>query len=169
MRKLVFLLLIVIAAPMRAEKATFAGGCFWCMEALYQELDGVSSVVSGYMYGREVVEVAFDPSKITYGQLVDLFWRNIDPLDDTGQFCDKGDEYRAAIFWHGEEQRRLAELSRRNVRKRFGNAVTHVIEAGRFQRAQEYHQDYYKKNPVRYRFYRAGCGRDARLKRLWGR
>ena len=172
MRKVTFLILLLLTAPAYAAKATFAGGCFWCMEALFEKVGGVQAVVSGYTAEpshREVVEVTYDPSKITYGQLLDLYWRNVDPTDATGQFCDKGDEYLAAIFWHDEEQRRLAELSLRNVKKRFANVATEVLPAGAFHEAGAYHQDYYRKNPVRYRFYRAACGRDARLKRLWGR
>jgi len=168
------------------NKAVFAGGCFWCMESDFEKVPGVVSVVSGYTGGRverptyeqvsfgstghrEAVEVTYDPSKITYGQLVDFFWRNIDPLDASGQFCDKGESYRAAIFWASPEQRRIAELSLANAKKRFGKVATEVLPAGSFWRAEEYHQDYYKKNPVRYRFYRASCGRDARLKAVWGR
>jgi|SRR6185436_6533524 len=187
MRRL--LLVLLLAAPLHAAsfaKATFAGGCFWCMELPFEKLPGVVSVVSGYTGGtvanptyeqvslgytghREAVEVTYDPAKVTYGQLVDVFWRNVDPLDASGQFCDKGEQYRAAIFWHDAEQRRIAELSQRNVRKRFGSVETDVLPATRFYRAEEYHQDYYRKNPIRYRFYRAGCGRDARLKKVWGR
>ncbi len=185
MHKLAFLALLLIAAPLYAAKATFAGGCFWCMEPPFEKLNGVTSVVSGYTGGtkarpsyeevsagwtghREAVEITYDPKKITYGQLLDVFWRNIDPTDGQGQFCDKGREYLAAIFWHDEEQRRLAELSLRNAKKRFTYVATEVLPASAFYRAEEYHQDYYKKNPVRYRFYRAGCGRDAQLRRLWG-
>jgi len=188
MRRL--LLLLVLAIPIQAAplaKATFAGGCFWCMEPPFEKLAGVVSVVSGYTGGttenptyeqvslggtghREAVEVTYDPAKVTYGQLVDVFWRNVDPLDPSGQFCDKGQQYLAAIYWHDAEQRRIAELSLRNVKKRFSADVqTDVFPATRFYRAEEYHQDYYKKNPIRYRFYRAGCGRDARLKSVWGK
>ena len=183
------LTLALLAIPLHAAplaKATFAGGCFWCMEPPFEKLEGVVSVVSGYTGGamakptyeevsaggtghREAVEVTYDPKKITYGQLLDVFWRNVDPTDASGQFCDKGESYLSAIYWHDEEQRRLAELSLRNVKKRFSSVATDVLPADPFYRAEEYHQDYYKKNPVRYRFYRAGCGRDARLKRLWGK
>jgi len=189
MRRFLLLLLTTIALPLHAApaaKAIFAGGCFWCMESDFEKVKGVISVVSGYTGGRvgnpsyeqvsaggtghrEAVEVTYDPAKVTYGQLVDVFWRNIDPLDATGQFCDKGDQYRAAIFWRDAEQRRIAELSLANARKRFGDVATEVFPATAFYRAEEYHQDYYKKNPVRYRFYRASCGRDARLKAVWGR
>ena len=186
--KRIFLALL-IATPLYASphaKATFAGGCFWCAESDFEKVRGVISVVSGYTGGRvanptyeqvsmggtghrEAVEVTYDPAKVTYGQLVDVFWRNIDPLDSTGQFCDKGEQYLAAIYWHDAEQRRIAELSLRNAKRRFGNVATDVLPAGPFYVAEGYHQDYYKKNPVRYRFYRAGCGRDARLKQVWGR
>jgi methionine-S-sulfoxide reductase len=176
---------IILAAVL--TKATFAGGCFWCMEPPFEKLDGVVSVVSGYTGGtepnptyeqvsasltghREAVEVTYDPAKITYGQLVDVFWRNVDPTDSSGQFCDRGQQYLSAIYWHDEAQRRIAEQSLRNVKKRFGGDVaTDVLPAGRFFRAEGHHQDYYKKNPIRYRIYRSGCGRDARLKKLWGR
>jgi methionine-S-sulfoxide reductase len=183
------LLLLSFAFPLFASPyrtAVFAGGCFWCMESDFEKVRGVVSVVSGYTGGnvpnptyeqvseggtghRESVEVTYDPAKITYGQLVDVFWRNIDPTDFTGQFCDKGVQYTPAIFWRDEEQRRIAEGSLRNARKRFGNVAVAVVRAGPFYRAEEYHQDYYRKNPVRYHFYRASCGRDARLKQVWGR
>jgi peptide-methionine (S)-S-oxide reductase len=189
MRRLLLVLLFTLPLhlPLQAATATFAGGCFWCMESDFEKVPGVSSVVSGYTGGRAVdpsyeqvsgggtghresVEITFDPAKVTYGQLVDIFWRNIDPLDASGQFCDKGEQYTAAIFWHDAEQRRIAELSLRNARKRFGDRVaTVVLPAGPFYRAEEYHQDYYKKNRLQYRFYRASCGRDARLKAVWGR
>ena len=186
-----FLFVLLLTLPLHAApyaKAIFAGGCFWCMESDFEKVPGVVSVVSGYTGGhvanptydqvsasmtghREAVEVTYDPGKVTYGQLVDVFWHNIDPLDDTGQFCDRGEQYTAAIFWSGEEQRRIAELSLRNVKQRFRNdrVTTKVLPASAFYRAEGYHQDYYKKNPIRYRFYRANCGRDRRLKKVWGR
>jgi peptide-methionine (S)-S-oxide reductase len=165
--------------------ATFAGGCFWCMEPPFEKLEGVISVTSGYAGGTkrhptyeqvseggtghaESVEIRFDPSKISYRQLLDVFWRNVDPLTADGQFCDHGNQYRTAIFYHDEEQHQLALASMREVQKRFKEAiVTQIVPAGEFWRAEEYHQDYYKKNPVRYRFYRFNCGRDARLDELW--
>ena len=172
-------------APPRVAKATFAGGCFWCMEPPFEKLAGVVSVVSGYTGGtkanptyeevslnigghREAVEVTYDPAKITYGQLLDVFWRNIDPTDGTGQFCDKGQQYLSAIYWHDEAQRRLAELSLENARRRFKSVATDVLPAKPFYLAEDYHQDYSKKNPIRYRFYRSGCKRDERLKEVWG-
>ena len=189
MRRILLALLLTLplhAAPL--AKAVFAGGCFWCMESDFEKVKGVVSVVSGFTGGktpnpsydqvsmggtghREAVEVSYDPAKVTYGQLVDVFWRNIDPMDFEGQFCDKGQQYLAAIFWGDAEQRRIAEISLANAKRRFGekNVATDVLPLGPFYRAEEYHQDYYKKNPIRYHFYRAGCGRDARLKKVWGR
>ncbi|HEX8170803.1 MAG TPA: peptide-methionine (S)-S-oxide reductase MsrA [Thermoanaerobaculia bacterium] len=181
-----FLLLTTNVFAARLEKATFAAGCFWCAEAAFQDLPGVVSVVSGYTGGtrphptyeevsagigghREAVEVTFDPSKIRYGQLVDVFWRNVDPTDPAGQFCDKGQQYLAAIYYHDDAQRAIAELSLRNAKKRFGYVATDVLPAGAFWPAEEYHQDYYKKNPLRYHFYRAGCKRDERLREVWKR
>ena len=168
--------------------ATFAGGCFWCMEPPFDKLPGVISTTSGYTGGKvanptyeqvssggtghaEAVQVVYDPSKITYQQLLAVFWRNIDPHDAGGQFCDRGDQYRTAIFVHDETQRRLAEESKRAL-ERGGRLkkpiVTEIVTAGPFYAAEEYHQDYYVKNPVRYKFYRQNCGRDARLRQVWG-
>jgi peptide-methionine (S)-S-oxide reductase len=183
-----------VAAPESAddgatlEKATFAGGCFWCMEHPFDELPGVVSVTSGYTGGHtknptyeevssgstghaEAVQVVFDPKKVSYRKLLEVYWRNIDPTNPDGQFCDIGTQYRAAIFHHGEGQRKaagesLAELEKdRPFREKI---VTLIVPAAEFWPAEEYHQHYYRKNPLRYRFYRAGCGRDARLKQLWG-
>jgi peptide-methionine (S)-S-oxide reductase len=169
--------------------ATFAGGCFWCMEPPYDKLDGVIVTTSGYTGGTkadptyqevsaggtghaEVVQVTYDPAKVSYDKLLDVFWRNIDPLDAGGQFCDRGDQYRTALFVHGDEQRRLAEQSKQALEKsqRFDgqSIVTEIEEAGAFYPAEDYHQDYYEKNPVRYKFYRWNCGRDQRLAELWG-
>jgi peptide-methionine (S)-S-oxide reductase len=166
--------------------AIFAGGCFWCMEPPFDKLDGVVSTTSGYTGGRtadptyeqvsagrtghaEVVEIVYDPGKVTYSQLLDVFWRNIDPLTANAQFCDAGSQYRAAIFVHDETQRRLAEESRRAVAQRLQKpVVTEIVTASKFWPAEDYHQDYYKKNPVRYNLYRAGCGRDQRLEAIWG-
>ncbi len=178
------------AAPPGAAlaKATFAGGCFWCMEPPYEKLPGVVSVVSGYTGGHvknpsyeqvtsggtghaEAVVVSYDPAQATYEKLLEVFWRNVDPTTPNRQFCDVGEQYRTAIFVHDEEQRRLAEESKRRVeatRSFREPVVTPIVPAGLFYPAEEYHQDYYKKNPVRYRFYRSSCGRDARLKELWG-
>lgn len=167
--------------------ATFAGGCFWCMEPPYDELDGVISTIAGYIggttpnptYGQvttgrtghtEAMEIRYDPSKITYQELLDVFWVNIDPTVDDRQFCDKGNQYRAGIFYHDAEQKALAEASRQKIidSGRFDRVVTEVTPASTFYRAEEYHQDYYIKNPLRYKFYRYNCGRDRRLEELWG-
>jgi peptide-methionine (S)-S-oxide reductase len=188
------LLVVVVAlfsgavARAETETATFAGGCFWCMEPPFEKLDGVSSVTAGYTGGRvanptyeqvsdggtghaEAVQIVFDPKKVSYSKLLDLFWHNIDPTAKDRQFCDVGDQYRSAIFYHGAEQKKLAEASRQELQAsgRIGRPiVTEIVEAGPFYPAEEYHQDYYKKNPLRYRFYRNGCGRDARLQEVWG-
>lgn len=170
------------------EKATFAGGCFWCMESPFEKIDGVKEVVSGYTGGHkenptyeevsagstghvEAVEVTYEPSRVTYPQLLDVFWRQIDPTDPGGQFVDRGSQYRAAIFYHSEEQRILAEKSREAIGKsgRFqAPIVTEILPASRFYKAEEYHQDYYRKNPIRYKFYRFNSGRDQYLKKVWG-
>jgi peptide-methionine (S)-S-oxide reductase len=177
-----------ILAAAAGETAVFAGGCFWCMEAPFDKLPGVLSVTSGYSGGQvknptyeqvsaggtghaEAVQVVFDPSKISYTRLLDVFWRNIDPTVTDRQFCDAGSQYRSAIFYHGEEQRRAALLSKAALEKTKpfkGAVVTEIVTAGEFYPAEEYHQHYYKKNPLRYRYYRNGCGRDRRLKELWG-
>jgi peptide-methionine (S)-S-oxide reductase len=180
-----FALLGASPAPRRAT-ATFAGGCFWCMEPPFERLKGVISVTSGYTGGRvdkptyeevssggtghrEAVEVVYDPTKITYQQLLDVFWHNVDPLNNAGQFCDNGPQYRTAIFVHDAEQKRLAEASKQAVGVKFRHDIyTDILPAGRFYPAEEYHQDYYKKNPIRYKFYRFNCGRDQRLEKLWG-
>jgi methionine-S-sulfoxide reductase len=163
--------------------ATFAGGCFWCMEPPFESLRGVVSVVSGYTGGTtrnptydqvstggtghfEAVQIQYDPRLITYAQLLDVFWRNIDPTDAGGQFCDRGPQYRAAIFVHDDAQLRAAQESKKAKKMR---VVTQILPAAPFYRAEEYHQDYAKKNPVRYKFYRFNCGRDRVLKRIWGR
>jgi peptide-methionine (S)-S-oxide reductase len=167
-------------------RATFAGGCFWCMEPPFEKLGGVVSVTSGYTGGQkpnptyeevsagatghaEAVEIVYDPQKVSYAQLLDVFWHNVDPTQADGQFCDHGRQYRTAIFTHDEEQRRLADESKKQVQARFPKPVlTEIVPASRFYPAEEYHQDFYKRNPVRYYSYRAGCGRDRRLKELWG-
>ena len=172
----------------QSGKATFAGGCFWCMEEAFEKVDGVSSVISGYAGGTkasptykevssgrtghtEAVEVIYDPGSVTYGELLEVFWRNIDPTDGSGQFCDKGSQYRSAIFYHDEEQKRLIEKSLQSLEdtKPFGEPiVTEIAPASMFYPAEDYHQDYYKRNPIRYRYYKYGCGRAQRLKALWG-
>ena len=168
--------------------ATFAGGCFWCMEPPFDELPGVISTTSGYTGGQarnptyeevsagrtghtEAVEVVFDPARINYEQLLDVFWKNIDPITPNRQFCDIGSQYRSAIFYHGDEQKMLAEKSKRTLESsgRFDKPiVTEIHPAGPFYRAEEYHQDYYKKNPIRFNFYKFSCGRARRLAELWG-
>jgi len=168
--------------------ATFAGGCFWCMEPPYDKLDGVISTTSGYMGGptknptyeqvsagrtghTEVVQVRYDPAKVPYAKLLEVFWKNIDPTVKDRQFCDVGSQYRTGIFVHTDEQRKLAEASKADIEKTkpFKDPiVTPIAEATEFWPAEDYHQDYYKKNPVRYKYYRTSCGRDDRLKALWG-
>lgn len=175
------------ASPNRAV-ATFAGGCFWCVEADFDKVDGVISTTSGYIGGKvvnptyrqvsgggtghtEAVEIVYDPTKVTYEKLLDVFWRNHDPLVKNRQFCDTGDQYRPGIFYHGDEQRQLAEASKKKVAARFAPRVIHteITPAAPFYKAEEYHQDYYTKNPVQYKFYRYNCGRDQRLEELWGK
>jgi len=168
--------------------ATFAGGCFWCMEPPYDKLPGVKSTISGYMGGKvdkptyeqvsagttghtEVVQVTYDPKVVSYEKLLEVFWVNVDPTVRDRQFCDKGTQYRTSIFTHDDAQRRAADASKAAVEKSkpFKEPlVTPVEPATAFYPAEDYHQDYYTKNPVRYQFYRNGCGRDARLKQLWG-
>jgi len=172
----------------RTEKATFAGGCFWCMEPPFEALAGVLSVTSGYTGGNktnptyeevsaggtghaEAIEIIYDPSVISYQKLLDVFWHNIDPTALNRQFCDTGSQYRSAIFYHSEAQARVAKSSKATLEKRrtFSQAVaTEITAAGTFFKAEEYHQDYYRKNPLRYKYYRSSCGRDKRLKDLWG-
>ena len=167
-------------------KATFAGGCFWCMEPPYDELEGVISTISGYIGGTtknptyeqvsagttghtEAVEITYDPRKVSYEKLLEIFWRNIDPLTANAQFCDSGSQYRSGVFYHDQTQKTLAEASKKRVQSRFKQPiVTEIVAASEFYPAEEYHQDYYKKNPIRYNFYRYGCGRDKRLQELWG-
>jgi peptide-methionine (S)-S-oxide reductase len=170
-------------------KATFAGGCFWCMEPPYDRVAGVISTTSGYIGGQklnptyeevssgrtghtEAVQVIYDPKKVSYEKLLDVFWHNIDPTVKDQQFCDVGSQYRTGIFYHDDEQKRLAEASKAALDKSKpfkASIVTEITPAGVFYPAEEYHQDYYLKNPVRYKFYRNGCGRDARLQQIWGR
>jgi len=176
------------AAKPAQARAIFGGGCFWCMEPPYDALPGVISTTSGYTGGRtlnptyeqistggtghvEVVEVVFDPSKVSYSQLLDVYWRNVDPVAVNRQFCDVGDHYRSVIFALDDEQMRLAQASKRALQQsgRFNRPIaTEVIQASRFYAAEDYHQDYYRKNPVRYKFYRYNCGRDQRLRDIWG-
>ncbi len=170
-------------------KATFAGGCFWCMEEALDKVDGVVSTTSGYTGGRaknptyedvsaggtghaESVEILYDPAKVTYAKLLDVFWRNIDPTTPDRQFCDHGAQYRSAIFYHDETQKRLAEDSKRTVEKTKpfnGPIVTEIAPASAFYSAEEYHQNFYQKNPIRYKLYKYNCGRAQRLQELWGK
>jgi peptide-methionine (S)-S-oxide reductase len=177
------------AAQPAAKLATaiFAGGCFWCLEADFEKLRGVASVESGYAGGNvpnptyervsaggtghaEVVRVHYDPAQVKYEQLLDYFWRHIDPTVENRQFCDVGDQYRSAIFYQSEAERIAALASKAALERsgRFARIHTQIAPAGRFYVAEEYHQDYYKKNPIRYAYYRNGCGRDARVKEVWG-
>ena len=188
---LAFALLVAAPAAAQAPKlatATFAGGCFWCVEEALDKVPGVVSSVSGYMGGSkksptyeevstgrtghtEVVQVKYDPAKVTYERLLQQFWLNHDPTTNDSQFCDHGSQYRPAILWHDEEQKRLAEASKAKWEKDKpfkSNIVTPIVKATEFWPAEEYHQDYYKKNPGRYKFYVSGCGRYARLDQLWG-
>jgi peptide-methionine (S)-S-oxide reductase len=173
--------------PQRGS-AIFAGGCFWCEETAFEGVPGVISVTSGYTGGQkkdptyeevsaggtghaESVEVIYDPAKISYEKLLDIFWHNVDPFQANGQFCDHGNQYRSAIFYRDDAQRVAAEASKRKLEEdpRFrGKIVTQIVPASTFYPAEEYHQDFYKKNPFRYNSYRLGCGRDARLKAIWG-
>ena len=168
------------------KTATFAGGCFWCVQADFEKVPGVVKVVSGYTGGSEdnptyasyaksghveAVQVFYDPSRITYEQLLDYFWKHIDPTDAGGQFVDRGPQYRSVIFYHDEEQRRLAEKSKEDLAKsgRFAKSiVTEIVKFNKFFDAEDYHQDYYKKNPLRYKYYRHGSGRDQFVEQVWG-
>jgi len=172
----------------KKELATFAGGCFWCMEGPYDKLDGVHETISGYTGGEkanptykevsagstshaEAVQVSYDPAEVNYSQLLDVFWHNIDPTQENGQFADKGMQYRTAIFYHNEEQRTLAEESKKKLEEsgRFKKPiVTEIIPASAFYKAEDYHQDYYLKNPTHYNLYRIGSGRAGFLKKVWG-
>ncbi|MGC9325259.1 MAG: peptide-methionine (S)-S-oxide reductase MsrA [Desulfomonilia bacterium] len=176
-----------MTSPAPVEKATFAGGCFWCMESAFEKVKGVVEVISGYTGGNtanpsyeevlsgetghlEAIQVSFDPSRVSYSDLLDVFWRQIDPTDAGGSFVDRGSQYRSAIFYHSDDQKRLAERSREsmNASGRYDKPiVTEILEAGEFYPAEEYHQDYYKKNPIRYTFYRHNSGRDRYLEKIW--
>lgn len=170
-------------------KAYFAGGCFWCMEEAFEQVEGVLSVASGYMGGTvanptyeqvsagrtghaEAVEVIYDPAKVSYQQLLEAFWHNIDPVTPNAQFCDHGSQYRSAVFYTTEEEQRLAAASKSAIEqtKQFpAPIVTELVPASSFYQAEDYHQDYYKKNPLRYKYYKYSCGRAKRLEALWGK
>ncbi len=174
------------AAEKTLKTAVFAGGCFWCMEPPFDKLDGVVSTVSGYTGGSvpnptypqvsaggtghaEVVQVTYDPARVGYDRLLEVYWRNVDPFDAGGQFCDRGDQYRAAIFPLDEEQKAAAERSRKEVEARLGKPIVTTIEPpATFYPAEAYHQNYHRTNPLRYHFYRSLCGRDQRLESVWG-
>ena len=175
-------------ADQKLDKATFAGGCFWCMESSFEEkeLPGVVEVISGYSGGSgdnptyhdyaqksyvEAIQITYDPSQTTYSELLDLFWRQIDPTDAGGQFVDRGPQYRTAIFYHNDEQKRLAEQSKDKLDKSgiYPKPIaTEMIKAREFYKAEEYHQNYYKTHPLKYKFYRFNSGRDQYLKKIWG-
>lgn len=180
---------ILMASESRRGLATFAGGCFWCTEAAYHELEGVQSVISGYTGGTkknptyeevssgatghaEAVQITYDPAKVSYEKLLDIYWRNIDPTTVNQQFADHGTQYRTVIFYHNDEQKRLAEETKAKLEKSAvfgGPIVTEILPAREFYPAEEYHQNYYKKNPVHYKMYKIGSGREAYLKRIWGK
>jgi peptide-methionine (S)-S-oxide reductase len=175
-------------APAGRAVAIFAGGCFWCMEPPFDAQDGVLATISGYTGGSveapsyeqvsagetghfEAVEVVYDPARVSYARLLELFWRNVDPIDGGGQFCDRGPQYRSAIFVRDDAQRAAAEASRRELEasgRLPAPIATEILPAARFWPAEEYHQDFYLRNPLRYRYYRHGCGRDRRLEVVWG-
>ncbi len=180
--------MMVNASAAGSATAIFAGGCFWCTEADFEKLPGVISAESGYTGGKEsnptyndvsagitghteAVRVTYDPAKVNYAQLVNYFWKTIDPTAKDRQFCDSGSQYRSGIYWQNEEERKVAETSRTALlsSKKFKEIHTEIAAASTFYPAEEYHQDYYKKNPVRYNYYRHGCGRDARLEEIWGK
>ena len=174
-------------SAVRADTAVLAGGCFWCMEADFEKLPGVTDVISGFTGGTaknptyngdhsghyEAVEITYDATKVSYEELLNYYWRHIDPFDDQGQFCDKGHSYKSAIFVADKEQREVAEQTKRAVEAQFPNqrVATKVLDATTFypiKGDENYHQDFYKKSPTRYKFYRWNCGRDQRLKAIWG-
>jgi peptide-methionine (S)-S-oxide reductase len=186
------LLMLVLALGGQADgagraTAYFAGGCFWCMQPPFDKLTGVISTRAGYMGGKtvnptyeqvsaghtghaEAVEITYDPSQVSYARLLETFWRNVDPLTPNRQFCDRGNQYRSAIFYRNAAELRLAlESKQRLERERGWTIVTEIAPASTFYDAEEYHQSYYKKNPLRYKYYRSGCGRDGRLEELWGK
>ncbi len=185
---LIFLMFrLPLAAVEKTETAIFAGGCFWCMESPFEKINGVKEVISGYTGGNkenptyeevssgttghlEAIQIIYDPQKVSYNDLLSIFWKQIDPTDADGQFVDRGKQYRSAIFYKSKEEKTLAEKSKQNLdkSKRFNSPiVTEIIAATTFYPAEDYHQDYYKKNPVRYNYYRYGSGRDQFLKKVW--
>jgi len=195
MRKLLLTIVILLSAPWAfaqgadLKKATFAGGCFWCMEAPLEKIQGVKEVISGYSGGQkenpsyaevssgrtghtESVQITYNPQEVSYEKLLEIFWENVDPTDAEGQFVDRGSQYRSAIFYHGEEQKRLAEISKENLAKsgRFDKPiVTEILPFKHFYPAEDYHQDYHKKSALPYKIYRSNSGRDQFLKKIWGK
>ena len=186
---LALIVFAVSAAALGAQEsaqATFAGGCFWCMEKPFDHVEGVTSTTSGYAGGHvvnptyqqvsaggtghlEVMQAEYDPAVVSYEELLYVYWRNVDPHDGGGQFCDRGESYRPAVFYHTEEQRQLAEVSRARVEEILGRPVeADILPLNAFYPAEDYHQDYYSRNPLRYAWYRNGCGRDRRLNQVWG-
>jgi len=177
----------VAKAKTATATAVFAGGCFWCMEPPFDKLPGVVATTSGYTGGNkidptyeqvsagdtghvEAVQISYDPKLVSYEKLLEVFWHNVDPLDQGGQFCDRGNTYTSAIFVQNQEQRKLAEQSKAAIEKQLGKEVFTIIRAAAtFYPAEDYHQDYYQKNPLRYKYYRYSCGRDQRLEELWGK
>jgi peptide-methionine (S)-S-oxide reductase len=177
---------LLSTSPASAATAVFAGGCFWCMEEAFDEVPGVSATISGYTGGSkenptyqevssgstghyEVVQVEYDPAQVTYGELLETFWRNVDPLDERGQFCDKGSQYLSAIFVANDQERQLAEATKAKVAEQLDMPIaTQVLAAQTFYPAEDYHQDFYKTNAARYKFYKFGCGRAQRLEEIWG-
>jgi peptide-methionine (S)-S-oxide reductase len=192
MKKILMLIMIMGATMANANEeqklATFAGGCFWCTESDFEKVNGVISVTSGYTGGVEAnpsyeqvssgttghaegVQIVFDPEKITYKELIDIYWKSIDPTNAQGQFCDIGKQYRTEIFYHDDEQKQIAEETKKQIEEsgKLPSAIaTKITKATEFYPAEDYHQDYHKKNPVRYKYYRYSCGRDEKLKELWG-
>ena len=184
MRAVIIAVLTLASASLHAATAEFAGGCFWCMEVDFEKKAGVSNVVSGFTGGSlknptysgnhdghyEAIQVTYDPAKVSYEELLRHFWRNVDPFDDGGQFCDRGFSYRTAIFTDGESQRQAAQASFDRVEARFPerDIATELLPASEFWPVEAYHQDYAEKNPLRYRYYRWSCGRDQRLEEIWG-
>jgi len=184
---ILFLMQSNLSADVKFEKATFAGGCFWCMEHPFEKLEGVQEVISGYTGGHkdnptyeevsaggtghlEAIQIVYDPAKTTYAELLDVFWRQIDPTDPSGQFVDRGQQYSTAIFYHNDEQRKLAEKSKEELNKsgRYDKPiVTQIIKASQFYKAEDYHQDYYKKSHTRYKSYKINSGRDQYLEKIW--
>lgn len=190
MRRIILAGVLLAALPLAAAHAetkiaTFAGGCFWCLEGPFDDVKGVRSTTSGYTGGSEknptyeqvsakktghaeALRIEYDPARVTYAQLLDVYWHNIDPTAGDHQFCDWGPQYRPEIFYHDDGQKRLAEESRAEVEKKFGTVAVKITAAGEFWPAEDYHQDFYLKSPDHYAAYRKGCGRDRRLEELWG-